>query len=546
MFNPMQSQAAIQNPVRFPDQKLQQYAAGKPPQPTGQVTPPMAGQELAQRGPARQAFQNQEAMQSDPKNSPTIYQQLLMKEQMVNQQAQMMQQKEQQLGMAGAMLAKKAQDIAQRERGIAALSIRPDMFTAMNGGIVFSGGGRVQRFKNGGEMDPEGMGESPYRSTPPIEADIPSTGVPSTTGNYASIIAENLALMRKKLEAIDKAERDAFISKEEADASRSKLIAEMQKEYEEYTKGRDERQQKMEAALRGKAPDLGDYLGAMAAGGPGKTLAETLSRMVPGATKLRADQQAREMAAAKYAAEAEEKAAQADLAEKRGQRDAAARLRKEEQDARYKQAEFMSSNTLRGIQGLAQITNVQQAEQKEVARQREAATKQAFEEKKFASEEAYRAGERAFKEKMVRLEASLRPKEFYNQLLGMATNPKDPNYEFAKNLLEARGGRGGASADGRPSLDQITDNALKRYKIAVESGAAEAQIKAAAKDPKNPRVLTLKDIYNEIFDEERAKAEQFYGEDALKGMGGKSKPSGAKPAPWDMKYSTQNTSSDFN
>ena len=72
MFNPMQSQAAIQNPVRFPDQKLQQYAAGNPPQPTGQVTPPMAGQELAQRGPARQAFQNQEAMQSDPKNSPTI------------------------------------------------------------------------------------------------------------------------------------------------------------------------------------------------------------------------------------------------------------------------------------------------------------------------------------------------------------------------------------------------------------------------------------------------------------------------------------------
>jgi hypothetical protein len=546
MFNPMQSQAAIQNPVRFPDQKLQQYAAGNPPQPTGQVTPPMAGQELAQRGPARQAFQNQEAMQSDPKNSPTIYQQLLMKEQMVNQQAQMMQQKEQQLGMAGAMLAKKAQDIAQRERGIAALSIRPDMFTAMNGGIVFRQGGGVQGFKNGGEMDPPGMGESPYRSTPPIEADIPNTNVPSTTGNDAPTIAENLALMRKKLEIIDKAERDAFISKEEADASRAKLIAEMQKEYGEYTQGRGVRQQKMEAALRGRDPTPADFFLAISGGGPGRTLGETISRMVPGATKLRAEQEARQMAAAKYAAEAEEKAAQADLAERRGQRDAAARLRKEEQDARYKQAEFMSSNTLRGIQGLAQITNVQQAEQKEVARQREAAERMALDIKRFESDEAFRAGERAFKEKMVRLEASLRPKEFYNQLLGMATNSEDPNYEFAKNLLEARGGRGGTGADGRVSLDQITDNALKRYKLAIESGAAETQIKAAAKDPKNPRVLTMKDIYNEIFDEEYAKAKELYGEDALKGMGGKSKPSGAKPAPWDMKYSTQNTSSDFN
>jgi len=318
MFNPMQSQAAIQNPVRFPDQKLQQYAAGNPPQPTGQVTPPMAGQELAQRGPARQAFQNQAAMQSDPKNSPTIYQQLLMKEQMVNQQAQMMQQKEQQLGMAGAMLAKKAQDIAQRERGIAALSIRPDMFTAMNGGIVFSGGGRVQRFDNGGMADRVAEGFIERGEVSP----------PSTTGSNATGIAENLALMRKKLADIDKAEQEAILPKEEADALRFKIKQEMQKEYEEYTQGRGARQQKMEAALRGKAPDLGDYLGAMAAGGPGKTLAETLSRMVPGAFKLRADQQAREMAAAKYMAEAEEKAAQADLAERRGQRDAAARLGK--------------------------------------------------------------------------------------------------------------------------------------------------------------------------------------------------------------------------
>lgn len=539
MFNPMQSQAAIQNPVRFPDQKLQQYAAGNPPQPTGQVTPPMAGQELAQRGPARQAFQNQEAMQSDPKNSPTIYQQLLMKEQMVNQQAQaigqqaqMMQQKEQQLGMAGAMLAKKAQDIAQRERGIAALSIRPNMFTAMNGGIVFRQGGGVQGFKNGGEMDPPGMGESPYRSTPPIEADIPNTNVPSTTGNDAPTIAENLALMRKKLEIIDKAERDAFISKEEADASRAKLIAEMQKEYGEYTQGRSVRQQKMEAALRGRDPTPADFFLAISGGGPGRTLGETISRMVPGATKLRAEQEARQMAAAKYAAEAEEKAAQADLAEKRGQRDAAARLAKEAQDARYKQAQFMINNVGTGIQALAQMTNVQQAEQKEATRQRELAEQRAREERNretdYARSIEKEGRDRKFKLELLALENKYRKEnrepEFKEKLFNIANDSTDPRNTMAKELLFERRGAG---ADGRVSLDQITDNALKRYKFAVESGAAEARIKAAAKDPKNPRVLTMEDIYDEIFDKEYAKAKEFYGDEPLKGMGKSSKSSSA-------------------
>ena len=139
MFNPMQSQAALQNPARFPDQKLQQYAAGKPPQPSGQVTSDMAQQELASRGQERQAAQRQQAMQNNPKNSPTIYQQLMMKEQAI-------QQKEQQLGMASEMMNRKAQELAERERGIGALPIRSDMFTAMDGGIVFSGGGGVKGY----------------------------------------------------------------------------------------------------------------------------------------------------------------------------------------------------------------------------------------------------------------------------------------------------------------------------------------------------------------------------------------------------------------
>ena len=102
MFNPMQSQAALQNKARFPDQKLQQYASGRPPQPTGQVTPQMAGGELAQRGADRQAFQNEAAMQADPSGRPPV----------LAEKAMQLQQQEQQLGMLAAMLAKKQQDLA--------------------------------------------------------------------------------------------------------------------------------------------------------------------------------------------------------------------------------------------------------------------------------------------------------------------------------------------------------------------------------------------------------------------------------------------------
>ena len=526
MFNPMQSQAAIQNPARFPDQKLQQYAAGKPPQPTGQVTPPMAGQELAQRGADRQAFQNQAAMQSDPKNSPTIYQQLLMKEQMVNQQAQALGQKEQQLGMAGAMLAKKAQDIAQRERGIAALSIRPDMFTAMNGGIVFRQGGGVQGFKGGGEMDPPNMGESPYRSDPSIEAGIPSISAPSTTGNDASAIAENLALMRRKLAAIDEAQRKAFISKEEANASKAELMAEMQKEYAEYTQGRGARQQKMEAALRGKAPDLGDYLGAMAAGGPGKTLAETLSRMVPGASKLRADQQAREMAAAKYAAEAEEKAAQADLAERRGQRDAAARLRKEEQDARYKEAEFERSGALSGIQGLASMNTTLQAEQREATRQRELTERTAREERNreidYARSIEKEGRDRKFKLELLALENKYRKEnrepEFREKLFNIANDPADPKSAMAKELLFER--RSGAGVDARPTWKDRQAEVQNRLEGMTPSERAKLEKQNPGK--------TARQIVGEEVD---AELEAKFGSDLFKGQGGKGATPSAKTPP---------------
>ena len=151
-FSPPQVQAALQNPTRFPDQKLQQYARGQ--QPTGQVSPMMAQQEMATRNQERQAFQRQQAMQNNPENSPTVFQQ---KDMQLQQAMQALQQKEQQLGLAGAMLAKKQQDLAAREQGIAALPVNPNMFTAMDGGIVFSGGGAVQRFNGTGSSTVSGL-----------------------------------------------------------------------------------------------------------------------------------------------------------------------------------------------------------------------------------------------------------------------------------------------------------------------------------------------------------------------------------------------------
>jgi hypothetical protein len=500
MFNPMQSQAALQNPARFPDQKLQQYAAGKPPQPSGQVTSDMAQQELASRGQERQAAQRQQAMQNNPKNSPTIYQQLMMKEQAI-------QQKEQQLGMASEMMNRKAQELAERERGIGALPIRSDMFTAMDGGIVFSGGGAVQRFDGrqgstvGFLADPrsqmytnagENVVEEAKAKLARLESLLPTTSseqartallteiaslrntvskysrVPSTTGepeptiyapepkkegkkdegkkspsttgatslpNLGDItsglydkymgrmapfmatpadVAESragirgqlagvssaaeqarplgssgmspndlMALIRKRMESIDEAEKTAMLSPEEKELMRFKNTQEMQKEYDEYARGRGERQQKVAEAIRGKDPEVLDFLMAMAAGGPGKTLAETLSRMVPGAAKLRVEQQAREMAAAKFLAEAEEKAAQADLAEKRGQRDVAAKLLQDEQALRLKAFEIKQGAARTGIQGLAAMQESQDRQASETRRAQEAAERQALELRKY-------------------------------------------------------------------------------------------------------------------------------------------------------------------
>jgi hypothetical protein len=344
-FNPMQVQAALQNPVRFPDNPtLQNYAQGI--QPTGQVTPQMAGQELVQRGAERQAFQRQGAMQNDPRNKPPVLAEKIMQ----------LQQMEQALGMQAAMLAKKEQDISARQQGIGALPTRPDMFTAMDGGIVFSGGGGVLGFKKGGnrgEMDSQDAVRPLYSISESVEADAPSTTGTST--GKLDPIQEILAASRRITESGGK----AMLSETGKKELRDKRIAEMAAEFGEYEKGRSGREARMAEALRGQKPELIDFLGAMAAGGPKRTLGETLSAMVPGTQKIRAEQQAREMAASKYLAEAEEKAAQAALAEKRGQRAAADKLIQEAQADRLKAFEIQKGVEDTGIRALTSVAQIQ-------------------------------------------------------------------------------------------------------------------------------------------------------------------------------------------
>ena len=132
---------ALQNIANFPDKRLRQYAAGDPQQPTGQVQPGPTGQaaqELNTRGIQRQAAQNNQAMQNDPSKGPTTFQRIQQKE-------QELQQKEQQLGLLGALIAKKAQDMQARDTaGVASLPL--DTFNKFDGGIVFSGGGGVKGY----------------------------------------------------------------------------------------------------------------------------------------------------------------------------------------------------------------------------------------------------------------------------------------------------------------------------------------------------------------------------------------------------------------
>jgi hypothetical protein len=494
-FSPPQVQAALQNPTRFPDQKLQQYA--QKGSPTGQVSPMMAQQEMASRGQERQAFQRQQAMQNNPENSPTIFQQ---KDAELEQARAALQQQQQQVGMMGAMLAKKQQDLQARERGIAALPMRQDMFTAMDGGIVFRGGGQVERFKDGGDL-------GAFNEERPVSRTLPNEDDP-----LQARINRILAARQRLTGGIT----DAMLTEKEREEVEGKERERKAQQYERYKQGIAGLDEETAKSIRGKPADIWQ---GIAAGLPtdtrGLRLAGLLSGVAKGIAGERGRVDEREREAAKYMAEARRKNAMADLAEERNQDEFAIKARQAAQTDRLKAFEILKADVSSEVETERAVAGLEEAR-----RTRD----EAREEKRLerAERRTEREDEKAFREKMIRLESSLRPRDFSNRLLDMASNPKDPNHEYARKLLDERGGRGGAAADGRPTYDQIYDNALKRF----QSMDVNKVIKAAAKDPKNPRALTENDVFNMVLDEEEARVKQKFGENAYRGQGGK----GATPA----------------
>ena len=504
---------------KIPEGVLQDYRKGTPPQVTGQVTPGPTGsaaEALNARGAMGAAGLRQKAMNNKVSNS-TIFQQ---KDMELAQKAQQLQQQEQQLGVLGALMAKKAQDMQARESmGVANLPVRPDMFTAMDGGIVFAHGGGVEGYARRGLVQDLGM-------ISPLREDRMAEGFTEReVTDRASSEEEEEDPLQRRIRNIEKAAGRRRLSaesalytpeqKEELETKERKRLGEQYSKYKQGIAGLDE---EGAAAIRGKPADtwqgIASGLAALPADLRNVRLAGALAKISGGVAGERAKAEEREREANKYLIDARRKAAAADLAEERNQDTLARALRKSEQDDRLKADELLGRATATEMESQKGIASLEETRRERDQRAREAAEKMALDRERFESDKAFREGERAFKEKMVRLEASLRPKEFYNQLLGMATNPKDPNYEFAKNLLEARGGRSGAGADGRPTFDQISDNVDKR----MQNTDLNKIIKAAAKDPKNPRILTESDIREMFFDEEIARAKRYYGEDVFKGM----------------------------
>jgi hypothetical protein len=278
-----------------------------------------AAMALNERGAMGAANQRQMAMQNDPSKSPTTFQQLQAREQALAQ-------KEQQLGVMGALMAKKAQDLQVREQGIAALPVPQDMFTAMNGGIVFNRGGSVEGYASRGLVAPD-LGA--------FNEDRPSFSVPASAPRKSKDDLEEEDILARLL---DPAERLAAFSAIStlSDEARAKLKAEKRKELEEqygkYKQGIAGLDEEAAAAIRGKPADIWQ---GIAAGLPtdlrGMRLAGGIASIAKGIAGERGKAEERDLKAQQYIAAAKRKQAEADFAEERGRDDIAKKAADEAQ-----------------------------------------------------------------------------------------------------------------------------------------------------------------------------------------------------------------------
>ena len=314
-----QVQAALQ---KVPTSQLQNYAAGRPPQPTGQVTPgPMgaAAEALNARGAMGAANQRQQAMQNNPANSPTIFQQkdmeLQQKAQQLAAMGQQIQQKEQQLGVLGVLMAKKAKELQAREMGVAALPMRPDMFTAMDGGIVFAGGGDVEGYASRGMV-------GQFTPVPKRARILEAAGLDIDEEEKKDPLDETIAKMRSGVLSLEDAARTARLSPEEKKRRLEEAAAGDKALYEKYKTGVAGLDEETAAAIRGRPANtmqgIAAGLAALPADLRGIRLAGLMTRLAGGVAGERAKAEERENKAAMYTAEAKRKQALADFEEERG------------------------------------------------------------------------------------------------------------------------------------------------------------------------------------------------------------------------------------
>lgn len=369
--NGPQVQAALQ---KMPTPQLQQYAAAQPPQPTGQVAPGPggpAGLELAFRNAGQQAAGRERAMQNNPQESPTVFQQkdreIAQQQQQLAAMQQQMQQKEKQLGVLGALMAKKAQDMQARESmGVATLPIRPDMFTAMDGGIVFSNGGGVQKFDGTELIDPAKL-EDPLGRFGGLMPNIPVPSAllatqPAGTTRLGGIASRLKSDLLKAIEPSDEekqraaqlikltqAKIETLKNSEMSAEDKTRLINDEVRRLEnilgEYTTGRAARTEKARAAIEGEAPTfqdrIGRGLGALAGADFNKLrIGEAFARMGAGARTADEAYAQRQREAAKFQADSEEKFAQADMLAKMGFTEKARQLAAQAQTEKLALAKF--------------------------------------------------------------------------------------------------------------------------------------------------------------------------------------------------------------
>jgi hypothetical protein len=363
-------------------------------------------------------------MQSDPSESPTVFQR---KDAELAQAQQAMQQMR---GLMAELLRKQAQDRRLRDgQGIATLSLPEDMFTAMHGGIVFARGGDIANqwkpkqtptrrdlllqdvdslsnpqkealnyFTKQLAANPIAAARAalgvPPSATRPATRPAASSSAPAATESSLEARMKELDRFKPEIDTtiLEKYYQDyvglaekvaAMIEAGLLSEAKGKEIieakkAEMAAQYAEYTQGRDARIEEARAAIEGQAPTFQSRLGrglTSLVGGDMRNLRvyEALARLGAGASDADRDYTNRQREAAKYLAEAKERTALADLAEKRGQTTAGETARDKAQERLTKEMQTkvgMLRAQQEGLQALIELENKKQIMQQGIDRAR--------------------------------------------------------------------------------------------------------------------------------------------------------------------------------